>query len=99
MRPIYHHKESRVKAHIFVAALAFLLERVLERKLKEAGTNLSVTEAWQALRTIGVVEFDVGGSSKVGVTLGSARAREVLRALGVSKAELSQRSGGGKRAA
>jgi hypothetical protein len=99
MRPIYHHRESRVKAHIFVAALAFLLERVLERKLKEAGTNLSVMEAWQALRTIGVVEFDVGGSSKVGVTSGSARAREVLRALGVSKAELPQRSGGGKSAA
>ncbi|HET8669154.1 MAG TPA: IS1634 family transposase [Candidatus Saccharimonadales bacterium] len=99
MRPIYHHKESRVKAHIFVAALAFLLERVLERKLKEAGTHLSVTEAWQALRTIGVVEFDVGGGSKVGVTPGSARAREVLRALGVSKAELPQRSGSGKRAA
>ena len=99
MRPIYHHRESRVKAHIFVAALAFLLERVLERKLKQAGTNLSVTEAWQALRTIGVVEFDVGGSSKVGVTLGSARAREVLRALGLSKAELPQRSGGSTRAA
>jgi transposase len=92
MRPIYHHKESRVKAHIFVAALAFLLERVLERKLKQANTNLSVTEAWQALRTIGVVEFDVGGSSKVGITSGSARAREVLRALGVSKAELPQPS-------
>ena len=99
MRPIYHHKESRVKAHIFVAALAFLLERVLERKLKEANTNLSVTEAWQALRTIGVVEFDVGGSSKVGVTSGSARAREVLRALGVAKAELPQPSRDGKRAA
>lgn len=99
MRPIYHHKESRVKAHIFVAALAFLLERVLERKLKEAGTHLSVTEAWQALKTIGVVEFDVGGSSKVGITSGSARAREVLRTLGVSKAELPQHSGGGKRAA
>jgi len=88
MRPIYHHKQSRVRAHIFVAALAFLLERVLERKLKEAGTDLSVTDALQALATIGVVEFDVGGSSKVGVTPGSARAREVLRALGVSKAEL-----------
>jgi hypothetical protein len=88
MRPIYHQKESRVRAHIFVAALAFLLERVLERKLKEAGTDLSVTDALQALATIGVVEFDVGASSKVGVTPGSARAREVLRTLGVSKAEL-----------
>ena len=30
MRPIWHHSTRRVKAHIFVAALSFLLERMLE---------------------------------------------------------------------
>jgi transposase len=37
MRPIYHKSERRVRAHIFVAVLALLLTRVLERRLKEAG--------------------------------------------------------------
>src|SRR5512135_2203566 len=36
MRPIYHQVESRVKAHIFVAALALLVQRLLGRRLKEA---------------------------------------------------------------
>ena len=29
MRPIWHRAERRVKAHIFVAALAFLLDQML----------------------------------------------------------------------
>jgi transposase len=34
MRPIYHQIESRVKAHIFVAALALLVQRLLHRRLE-----------------------------------------------------------------
>ena len=41
MRPIYHQIEQRVKAHIFVAALALLVQRLLGRRLKEAGVDLS----------------------------------------------------------
>ncbi len=41
MRPIYHQVESRVKAHIFVAALALLVQRLLGRRLQEAGVDLS----------------------------------------------------------
>ena len=36
MRPIYHRTDDRVQAHIFVAALAFLLHRAIEKKLKTA---------------------------------------------------------------
>jgi transposase len=36
LRPIYHRTDSRVEAHIFVAALAFLLHRAIEKKLKAA---------------------------------------------------------------
>ncbi len=37
LRPIYHQIEMRVKAHIFVAALALLVQRLLGRRLTEAG--------------------------------------------------------------
>ncbi len=37
MRPIYHRIEPRVKAHIFVAASALLVQRLLGRRLREAG--------------------------------------------------------------
>ncbi len=45
MRPIYHQVEPRVKAHIFVAALALLVQRLLGRRLKEAGVDLSPERA------------------------------------------------------
>jgi transposase len=85
MRPIYHRDDERVQGHIFVAALAFLLERALEKKLKAAGSKLSGEAALEALRTIHVVEMEVGSEHKQGVTGGSNRAREVLKALGITE--------------
>jgi transposase len=85
MRPIWHHSERRVRAHIFVAALAFLLDRMLERALRDAKVNLSSTAAWRALETIRHVRFRVNGDTKTGVTPGSTHARQVLRALNLSE--------------
>ena len=82
MRPIYHQTDERVQAHIFVAALAFLLHRALEKKLKAAGIELSATEALGALKTIRVVDIDLGnGETKRCVTPGSERATRILAAL------------------
>ncbi len=75
LRPIYHRRKERVQAHIFVAALAFLLDRALEKKLKAARVAMSVAEALKALRTVHVVDLLVGPTRKRGVTGGSARAR------------------------
>ena len=84
-RPIYHQTDRRVAAHIFVAALAFLLHRALEKKLKVAGLDLSATEALQALRTVRVVEIRLGnGQRKRSVTRGTARAARILAALGIT---------------
>ena len=84
MRPIWHHAARRVKAHIFVAALAFLLDRMLERALRTAGLSFSATTAWQALQTIRHVRFRVAGNIRTGITPGSPRARQVLKALGLT---------------
>jgi len=84
MRPIYHRTDDRVQAHIFVAALAFLLHRAIEKKLKAAGLDLSATEALAALKCIRVVEFYLGGGPpKKSVTRPTQRAAAVLRALGI----------------
>lgn len=84
MRPIYHHKADRVRAHIFVASLAFLIDRALEKKLKSSDIDLSSKEAWQLLKTVRVVEIDLGnGERKRSVTHGSARAARILKALGM----------------
>ena len=85
MRPIWHRRERRVRAHIFVAALAFLLERMLERALKDAGVPLSAQAALTALQTIRQVRFQVNGEERTGVTPGSPHARQVLRALNITE--------------
>ncbi len=86
LRPIYHQTDRRVAAHIFVAALAFLLHRAVEKRLKAAGLDLSATEAFQTLRTVRVVDFTLGtGQAKRSVTRGTARAAPVLAALGITQ--------------
>ena len=84
MRPIYHQKASRVQAHVFVASLAFLIDRALEKKLKSAGIDISSKEAWQLLRTVRVVDIDLGNNESTrSVTQGSARAARILKAVGI----------------
>jgi transposase len=85
MRPIWHTNERRVRAHIFVAALAFLIERMLERALKDAGVPLSAQAALTALQTIRHVRFQADAEQRTGVTPGSARARQVLKALKITE--------------
>jgi len=84
MRPIYHRDSGRVQGHIFVAFLAFLLERMLEKKLQAKGVNLTGMAAIEALHTVDVVDIDLGPMKKLGVTGGNKRAREVLKALDIT---------------
>jgi transposase len=84
-RPIWHRVERRVRAHIFVAALAFLIDRMLERALRDAHLNLSSTAAWTALQTIRYVRFRIKDEMRSGVTPGSTAARQVLRALQINE--------------
>ena len=85
MRPIFHQIKPRVEAHIFVAALAFLLHRALEKKLKAAGLDFSASEALNALKTIRLVDIELGaGKTKRSVTRGSDRAARILKAVGIS---------------
>jgi hypothetical protein len=82
MRPIYHQVEPRVKAHIFVAALALLVQRLLGRRLEESGLELSPERALQALSTVRLVRFRLEGQGdRRGVSGGCPDARLVLKAL------------------
>ncbi|MBI3695016.1 MAG: IS1634 family transposase [Acidobacteria bacterium] len=85
VRPVYHHTDDRVRAHVFVAALAFLLDRALEKKLRSAKSSLTSPAAWQALETVRCVEVEVGNRRKLCVTRGSRQAAEVLKILRLSE--------------
>jgi hypothetical protein len=82
VRPIYHQIETRVKAHIFVAALALLVQRLLHRRLEQAGIDLSPERAMQALATVRHVTICLDGQpARRGVSGGCPDARRVLKAL------------------
>jgi len=85
MRPIYHQIEPRVKAHIFVAALALLVQRRLHRRLEPAGVDLSAERAMPALSTLRLVSLRLDDQSeRRGASGGCPDARRVLKALGVT---------------
>ena len=85
MRPIYHQVELRVKAHIFVAALALLIQRLLHRRLEQAGIDFSPERAMQALSTIRLVTLRVADQTeRRGVSGGCPDALRVLKALKVT---------------
>ena len=82
MRPIYHQIEQRVKAHIFVAALALAVERLLCRRLEEAGIDFSAERAMKALSTLRLVTLRLEDQAeRRGVSGGCSDARRVLKAL------------------
>lgn len=85
MRPIYHQTDDRVDAHIFVAALAFVLHRGIEKRLKAAGLDVSATEALQALRTVRIIDLQLrDGTLKRWVSRGTHRASRMLQALAIT---------------
>jgi len=85
VRPIYHQIETRVKAHIFVAALALLVQRLLHRRLEQAGIDFSPERAMQALSTVRHVTIRLDDQpERRGVSGGCPDARRVLKALKVT---------------
>jgi transposase len=88
MRPIFHQTAQRTEAHLFVAALAFLLQKALDKKLKEARLDMSPPLALKALRTVKVVDIALGnGQTKRGVARGFGRCGPILKALGITELE------------
>ena len=84
MRPVYYQTDERIKAHIFVAALALFLKRSLEHQLTPALPELSGSEAIAAMRSIGLAELDLNGKRTRLVSGGSRDARRVVSALGLA---------------
>src|ERR1051325_1148016 len=58
IRPVYHHKEERIEAHIFVAYLAYCLQVTLKGKLKQVAGGLtprSVLDKFASIQMMNVV--------------------------------------------
>ncbi len=85
MRPVYHKRDERIEAHIFVASLALFLKRTLEYQLSSRLPELSATDALGAVQSIGLAELDVAGQTRRLVSGGGRDARRILAALGIKE--------------
>ncbi|NQT21700.1 MAG: hypothetical protein HQ592_18485 [Planctomycetes bacterium] len=83
MRPIYHKKDSRVCAHIFVATLALFLKRALQHELARRHIDFTPTEAFAAMGSIGVSVLDMAGKKRLLTISGGRDARRLVKALGI----------------
>lgn len=63
--PIFHHKETRIRGHIFICFLALLMRIVLEKKIKRIDANVSVTDVIKDLKELNAVKITLKGKEIV----------------------------------
>ena len=85
IRPIYHHNGERVRGHIFICFLAYLLEKLLEKKLEDHGLFMSARKALQDLSSIKVVISELAGQEIKKVTSVVKEQEQILKALGAQR--------------
>lgn len=84
IRPIYHYKNMRVRGHVFICVLAYLLEKFMEKKLKQTHLNLSTQKALLNLKSIRLVNYTVMNKHMQKRTDISPEQENIFNALGVS---------------
>ena len=85
IRPIYHHNGQRVRGHIFICFLAYLLEKLLEKKLEDHGRFMTARKALQELSSITVVISELAGQGIKKVTCIVKEQEQILKALGAQR--------------
>jgi len=89
LRPIYHKTDDRVRAHIFVATLALFIKRTLEQLLRAQNLYFTPTEAFAAMKSVGVSVLNLEADShrpdrRLLVSSGGRDARRIMQALGIT---------------
>lgn len=83
LRPMRHYKDNRVRGHVQICVWALLIQRALQKKLDEAGIDMTSRMALESLRTIKVIETQVGPKTIAFVTPPNPRNQGILNALGL----------------
>ena len=85
IRPVYHYTDSRVKAHVFICVLAYLLEKMVDLYCQRAALPHTARRALSMLSRLKTIECRLNDQA---VTMSNHYDEEVARifeALGVPK--------------
>lgn len=83
LRPMYHHASRRVRAHVFLCVMAYLLAAIIEQRLQRAGLDLSAADALRILGRIHAVEFRTPQFRATQLTATTPEASAILASLGL----------------
>jgi transposase len=84
LRPIYLWNQERVEGHIAVCVLAYLLRKLLQLRLRQAGVTESVSKAWDAVAKVRLVTLSLPDQTLRVITRPDPLARKVFRAVGIT---------------
>lgn len=65
IRPIYHHKQQRIEAHICISFTAYKVYKELERMLKEKKSSLSPEKAIEIAKTIYAINVEMPPNKEI----------------------------------
>lgn len=82
--PIYHHKQRRIIAHIFVSFLALVLKITLKKKIQRIDHKASYNEVFEAIRQIKAVKLTSDRQEIVFRTEFPSKAHLAFKAAGVA---------------
>ena len=83
IRPMYHHTDDRIKAHVFLCVLAYTLERVLVLQCRKLPRIRSARRALGLLSQLKAIECTVGETTMVVTNRVNREIAAILEALGV----------------
>ena len=86
IRPVYHRKSGRIKAHVFVCVLSLLISRMIEKR-----SSLTISEASRQLSYLKVTPVRLG-SGMVMMSSESDRASSLLKKMGIPYPEKTIKS-------
>ena len=83
LRPVFHHTDPKVRAHVTLCVLALLLERTLEARLRRANLPMTAPACFEELSTgnLNLLASGPDGTASYIATEVSETQRNVLRAL------------------
>ena len=84
LRPIYHFSENRVKAHIFICILAYLIRSIIEFKLRNLRLKTSYSELISELSKIKLVELKSHNSVEKIVSKYPQKIKNILNKLNIN---------------
>jgi hypothetical protein len=85
LRPVFHHTDPKVRAHISLCMLALLLERSLEQRMRQAGAPMTAPACREELSTcyLNVLEASPSTEPAYTLTTPTAEQRALLKRLGL----------------